>query len=113
MQQPFGHEVASQTHAPPLQRWPAGHAAFVPHLHSPLVHVLVVVGSHWAHVPPLVPHEVVDCEPYASQEPPVPPLQQPAGHVFASQEQVPFVASHSPFGQDAQESPPVPHSDAD
>jgi hypothetical protein len=43
----------------------------------------------------------------------VPPLQQPAEHVVASHEQVPFVVSHTPFAQDVQTAPPVPHCDDD
>lgn len=63
LQHPFGHDVASQMHTPALQRWPEGHGEFVPHLHTPLVHALVVVGSHCAHVAPAVPHDDVPCEP--------------------------------------------------
>jgi len=40
-------------------------------------------------------------------------LQQPFGHVFASQVQVPLDLSHTPFAQDAHAAPPVPHEDAD
>jgi hypothetical protein len=43
----------------------------------------------------------------------VPPLQQPFGHVVASQEQAPVVVSHTAFGQLAQAAPPVPHCEAD
>ena len=34
-QQPLGHEVASQTQRPPLHRWPALHAAPLPHSQVP------------------------------------------------------------------------------
>ncbi len=112
LQQPFGHDVASQMHTPPLHRWPAAHAGPVPHRHCPLVHALVVVGSHEAQVPPLAPHDDVDCEPYASHVPAVPPLQHPPGQVLASQEQVPLVVSQSPFEHVVQVAPPVPHCDA-
>ena len=40
-------------------------------------------------------------------------MQQPAGHVVASQEQVPFVVSQTPFEHDLQAAPPVPHCDED
>jgi hypothetical protein len=40
LQQPLGHEVASQTQFPPEQRWPAPHTPCVPQPHVP------VVGSH-------------------------------------------------------------------
>jgi len=43
----------------------------------------------------------------------VPPLQQPPGQVWASQEQVPFVVSQTPFAQEVQAAPPAPHCDAD
>ncbi len=36
-------------------------------------------------------------------------MQQPFGHVFASQLHVPFVVSHRPLGHEAQAAPPVPH----
>jgi hypothetical protein len=109
LQQPLGHDVASQTHTPPLQRLPAAQAGPVPHVHCPLVHALVVTGSHAAHVPPAAPHDPVDCEPSASQEPVVPPTQQPVAQVLASQEQVPLVVSQSPFEQVPHVAPPVPH----
>lgn len=35
VQQPVVHDVASQTQAPPTQRWPAAHAAPVPQVHAP------------------------------------------------------------------------------
>lgn len=34
-QQPVGQDVASHTHAPPAQRWPAPHAGSLPHAHAP------------------------------------------------------------------------------
>ncbi len=42
-----------------------------------------------------------------------PPLQQPLGHVVASQEQLPFVVSQMPLAQFAQAAPAVPHWAAD
>jgi hypothetical protein len=111
LQQPFGHDVASQTHTPPLHRFPEGQAPLAPHVHCPLVQALVVLGSHAAHVPPPVPHDPVLCAPVASQVPVVPPTQQPVAQVLPSQEQVPLVVSQSPFAHVPQAAPPVPHWD--
>jgi hypothetical protein len=94
LQQPAGHETASQTHCPVvfLHSWPAGHAA---------------------QVAPVVPHDPFDSEAYASHVPPVPPTQQPFGQVLASHEQMPLVVSQRPLGQAAHAAPPLPHCDAD
>jgi hypothetical protein len=48
-QHPLGHDVASQTHRPPAQRWPATHAAPPPQLHCPAVQPSVSVASHPLH----------------------------------------------------------------
>ncbi len=61
LQQPFGHETASQTH------WP------VVLLHS-------CPDGHAAHAAPPVPHVPFDSEPYETH---VLPLQQPFGHEVA------------------------------
>ena len=45
--------------------------------------------------------------------PPVPPLQQPFGHVLASQTQTPLIVSQSPLGHAAHVAPPLPHSERD
>jgi hypothetical protein len=94
LQQPFGHDVPSQTHVPLvlLHSWPEAQAA---------------------HVAPPAPHEGVDSEPYSSHVPDEPPLQQPFGQVVASHLQLPLVVSQSPFAQLAHEAPPWPHSEAD
>jgi hypothetical protein len=94
LQQPVGHELESQMHCPVavLQACPVAHAP---------------------QVPPAVPHEALDSEAYASQVPVGPPLQQPLGHVLASQVQRPSVVSHTPFVHALQAAPPVPHSDGD
>jgi hypothetical protein len=94
LQQPLGHEVASQTHWPVvlLHSWPLAQAA---------------------HVAPLVPQDGFDSEAYASHVPVVPPLQQPLGQVLASHEQTPVVVSHRPFAQDAQAAPFFPQRDDD
>lgn len=89
LQQPFGHEVESQTHCPlALHSCPA---AQVPH------------------VAPFVPHAPKACEPYPTHVPAEPPLQQPFEHVVASHEHVPLVLSQTPFEHELQEAPFVPH----
>jgi len=45
-QQPVVHEVASQMHMPPEQRWPAAHGALVPHMQLPPVQRSACVGLH-------------------------------------------------------------------
>jgi hypothetical protein len=90
LQQPPGHEVASQTHWPVLvlHSWPVAHPP---------------------QVAPAVPHEPLDSEAYASHVPLAPPLQHPFGHVFESQAQAPMLMSHKPFAQVAHAAPPAPH----
>jgi hypothetical protein len=90
LQQPVGHDAASQTHAPALHSWPAPHAEqlapLLPHepfdslasashdeplqqpahepppqLHAPLEQVSP--APHALHVAPAVPHWPADCEP--------------------------------------------------
>ena len=82
-QQPEGHEVASQTHRPPTQRWPPAQAAPGPHLQPPPAQVSLRVRSHEAHAPPTVPQLDSDI---ALQ---VRPVQQPPGHEVGSQVQLP------------------------
>lgn len=48
-QQPVGHEVASQTHAPPTQRVPEPHAGPAPHAHLPAAQLSAMAGLHAAH----------------------------------------------------------------
>jgi hypothetical protein len=93
LQQPFEHELAVQTH------WP-----FAPHAWP---------VAHPPHVAPAVPQEVADSDPYASHVPVAPPLQQPFGHVLASQEHAPVVVSQTPFAQELQDEPPAPHCELD
>ncbi len=84
LQQPPGHDVASHTHWPlPLHSWPVAHAA---------------------QVAPPVPHDALDSEPYGSQVPVLPPLQQPLGHDVASHTQTP-PRQRFPEGQAG----PLPH----
>jgi hypothetical protein len=57
MQQPVGHEVASQMHWPEAQRWPVKQAPpIAPQLQLPRRQVSVTVGSHTRHWRPLPPH---------------------------------------------------------
>ncbi len=90
LQQPLGHDFASQTHRPVVvsHSWPLPHAA---------------------HAAPADPQEVLLSDAYASHVPVAPPLQQPLGHVSASQAQVPVLVSHSPLVQAEHAAPPVPH----
>jgi hypothetical protein len=85
LQQPLGHEVASQTHCPValLHSWPDGHAA---------------------QVAPLEPQEVLDSPESGSH---ALPLQQPA-HAPPPQLHTPL-EQVSPVPQALQAAPPVPH----
>jgi hypothetical protein len=76
-QQPVGHEVASQTHAPPTQRLPAAHGALVPHRQAPPTQASALVASQAAHAAPAAPHAD------AVRGTQVSPLQQPSGHEVA------------------------------
>jgi hypothetical protein len=89
LQQPPGHEDASHTHCPVA-------------LHS-------CPELHAAHALPPVPHELVACDPYVSQNPVAPPLQQPLGQLTASHSQRPLLVSHRPFEQELHVLPPTPH----
>ncbi len=86
VQQPFGHDVASQTH------WPLT-------LHSS-------PGAHAMHTTPPAPHEAFVSPDSASH---VPPLQHPA-HDAPPQEHDPFVHAW-PVAQALHAAPPVPHSE--
>lgn len=83
-QHPMGQLVASHTHAPPTQRWPAPHAALTPQRHWPLaLHVSAFDVSHAVHVPPMVP-QVARLAAWHWT-----PWQQPVGQLVASQTQAP------------------------
>ena len=83
-QQPVGHDVASHTHAPMSQRWPAEHAAIEPHWHVPAEEQLLeTVASQATQVPPPVP-QVVTSRVRQSV-----PSQQPLGHEVSSHTQRP------------------------
>lgn len=77
--------MASQTHAPASQRWPAGHAREAPHRHTPAgPQVSAVIGLHATQVPPLAPQVLTE---RATQ---VAPAQHPAGQDWASHRQDPL-----------------------
>jgi hypothetical protein len=94
LQQPVGHDVWSQTHCP------------VDVLHSCPI-------AHPPHAAPPVPHDPVDCDPYGSQSPDRPPLQQPLGQLTSSHSQIPLVVSHTPLAHAWHAPPPRPHCVAD
>lgn len=79
LQQPLAHEVASQTHSPFWQRWPASHAGPVPQPHAPETQ-LSVVGERQSTqtAPPMPQAEVAG----AWQ---TPLKQHPWGQFWASQ----------------------------
>jgi hypothetical protein len=61
LQQPFGHDVASHVHAPPVQRWPLPHAGPLPHTHAPASEQLsAFVASHATHLLAPTPHALSD-----------------------------------------------------
>ena len=102
-QQPVGQLVASQTQAPPEQRWPTAHAGPVPQAHAPLVQRSDFV-SQAAHASPAEPQLVVVWLPLAMQ---VLPEQQPLGQEVALHTQLP-PEQVCPVPQAA----PVPHRQA-
>jgi hypothetical protein len=92
LQQPWGHEVASQTHVP----FVVSHSLPAPHA---------------AHAAPPAPQEAVDSEAKGSQ---TLPLQQPFGHDVASHTHPPVLLLHSrPDAHAAQATPPAPHEPVD
>jgi hypothetical protein len=96
---------------PPLQQPPAHEAAS--QMHVPFVVLQARFAAQDAHVAPAVPHDPNDSDAYASHVPPVPPLQQPFGQVFASHAQVPMVVSQSPSAQGAHAAPLCPQAEDD
>jgi len=94
LQQPLGHEVASQTHCPVVMvhRWPDAH---VPHAMPP------------------VPHEEFDWAGYGSHKPVAPPLQQPFGQLLSLHSHRPLAVSQRPLGHDAHATPASPQAVAD
>lgn len=91
LQQPSGHEVASQTHCPCVL------------LHS-------LLAGHSSQVAPPAPQEVFVSAASATQEPSS--LQQPS-HVPPPQVHVPVAEQVSPLPHELQVLPPVPHTGVD
>jgi hypothetical protein len=84
-QQPSGHEFASQTQAPPKQRWPAVQAAPAPQAQTPVgVQLSAVTGLQGKHTLPAVPHLVNDGVAQLL------PSQQPVEQEIASHPHTPF-----------------------
>jgi hypothetical protein len=81
-QQPLGHEIGSQTQAPPEHRCPAPHAGPPSHRQTPPTHESAVEPQA-THAAPPVPHAD------ALGAVHVDPAQQPLGHDVASQTQTP------------------------
>jgi hypothetical protein len=126
VQQPFGQEAASQTQAPPTQRWPLAQTGPLPHLHAPPAQVSAPMPQ-LVQAPPPVPHALV--EPTLQTL----PLQQPVGHEVALQTHAPpthaWPDTHiaplpqaqppideqpsAPMPQLMHVDPPVPHALAD
>ena len=82
LQQPFGQEVALQTHAPPTHCCPVVHAGPVPHWQAPPVQPSAPVPQATQAVP-ATPHAASDGVVQVS------PLQQPVGHEAGLQTQAP------------------------
>jgi len=60
-QHPFGHDVASQVHAPLTQRWPLPHTGPLPHAQAPAgEQVSALVGSQAMHALAPTPHALSD-----------------------------------------------------
>jgi hypothetical protein len=123
VQQPFGHEVESQTHEPCEQCRPGPHEPPVPQRQAPSDEQLsLVVALQATHVEPDEPHDVSDRASHVS------PLQHPLGHDVASHthcppahrcpaaqaawpphEQCPAAQPSAPAPQAVHAAPPVPH----
>jgi hypothetical protein len=135
-QQPFGHDVASQTQAPcALQVCLAAHgthmAPFAPHivadavmhwpfaqqpaqltvpqLQAPAVQVCPV--AHMPHELPPDPHTLSDCDPCATHVPLE--SQQPFGHDAGVQTHVPAGPQVCPDAHAPQTAPAAPHAPGD
>ena len=85
LQHPGHCDELSQTHAPPLQRWPAEHAGPLPHVQAPLDEHPSAVIPQDEHVAPAVPH--ADAVPGDVQTLPV---QHPCEHEVALQTHTPL-----------------------
>ena len=60
-QHPEGQVVASQTHAPPVHRWPELHAGPAPQVQAPPVQAFDRLASQATHAAPPTP-QVADAE---------------------------------------------------
>ena len=84
MQQPLGHELASQMQRPPTQRCPPAHALFTPQEQTPAaLQLSALVGSQARQAPPLVPQVA------SAVVLQVVPEQQPLAQEVASHTQAP------------------------
>ena len=102
-QQPFGHDVPSQTQTPPLQRWPAPQGGpLAPQAQVPFGRQRSAFAPQVVHAPPPVPQLPT---PAVRQ---LVPEQQPLAHDTPSQTQAPLTqcwpAAHG--------APPLPHTQA-
>ncbi len=88
LQQPFGHDAASQMHVPLLVL----HSRPVPHAEQ---------------LPPAVPHWALVSDAHGTHWPDE--LQQPCGHDDASHTQLPVALHSVPLPQALHAAPPVPH----
>jgi len=105
VQQPVAHEVASQTHALPEQRWPVPQAAAVPQPQVPSVRQLsALAGSQPTQPTPLEPQAVA-----VGGSVQVAPEQQPPAQL-ADVHPVQMPPLHVPGRHDWQAAPPVPHA---
>lgn len=102
LQQPVGHEVASQTQAVPVQCRPGEHVGPVPQAQPPFTQALAVTGSQATHAPPFLPQ----VDGLAGLQ--VMPEQQPPGQLAAQPLQTPAVQV-SPLPHGVQAAPPEPH----
>ncbi len=103
-QQPVGHEVALQTHAPPMQACPVAQGGPLPHWHAPVAEQLSArVVSHATHAAPPVPQADKDGGLHVGPE------QHPVVHVVAQPLHAPLLQV-SPPGHAWQADPPLPHA---
>jgi hypothetical protein len=103
LQHPLRQLVASQMHAPPLQRWPGPQAAPPPQVQVPAVQPSVAVVRQEAHTSPPMPHWV------SVSVWQTPSKQQPLRQLAAVQPVHVPPLHKPPAGQDWQSSPPLPH----
>lgn len=95
LQQPFGHEAASQVQAPPWHAWPVVHEGLPPHVHRPLVQASDCDGSQVMQPLPPIPQAFNEGAVHTL------PLQHPFGHEVALHWHVPpthcWPAPHAGF----------------